>query len=123
FLKKQTSSPTLNKRLANTYAKKDELLRVLERPTTPLHNNGTETDAREMVVKRKVSGGTRTEEGQKCRDTFVSLKKTCVKLGISFLGYLEDRTNKFFEIPRLEQEILILSAKQPARSYKKPIQA
>lgn len=114
FLKKQTTSPTLNKRLANTYAKKDELLRVLERPTTPLHNNGTETDAREMVVKRKVSGGTRTEEGQKCRDTFVSLKKTCVKLGINFLGYLEDRTNKFFEIPRLAQEILILSARQPA---------
>jgi len=114
FLKKQTTSPTLNKRLANTYAKKDKLLRVLERPTTPLHNNGTETDAREMVIKRKVSGGTRTEEGQKCRDTFVSLKKTCVKLGLSFLGYLEDRINTSLKIPRLAQEILVISAKQPS---------
>jgi hypothetical protein len=114
FSKKQVMSPTLNHQLAKTYGKKEELLRVLERPGTPLHNNGTETDAREMVVKRKVSGGTRSEEGQKCRDTFVSLKKTCVKLEISFLGYLKDRINKLFEIPRLAQVILTRSTKQPA---------
>lgn len=114
FLKKQTASPTLKHQLAKTYAKKTELLRVLERPETPLHNNGTETDAREMVVKRKVSGGTRSEEGQKCRDTFVSLKKTCSKLGINFLGYLEDRVNELFTIPGLAQEILSRSARQPS---------
>ena len=106
FSKKKTTSPTLNKQLAKTYEKKDELLRVLERPETPLHNNGTETDAREMVVKRKVSGGTRSEEGQKCRDTFVSLKKTCCKLGITFFGYLEDRINGLCKIPRLSQVIV-----------------
>ncbi|NIA02328.1 MAG: transposase, partial [Nitrospirae bacterium] len=111
FSKKKTTSPTLNKQLAKTYAKKDKLLRVLERPGTPLHNNGTETDAREMVVKRKVSGGTRSEEGQKCRDTFVSLKKTCGKLGITFLSYLEDRVNGIFEIPMLEQVIFTRSSK------------
>jgi len=103
---KKTVSPTLNKQLAKTYAKKNELLRVLERPDTPLHNNGTETDAREMVVKRKVSGGTRSDIGRRCRDTFISLKKTCCKLEITFLSYLEDRINKLFEIPRLEQIIL-----------------
>jgi len=36
---KKTSSPTLNNQLSKTYAKKIELLRVLERPSTPLHNN------------------------------------------------------------------------------------
>ena len=111
FLKKKTSSPTLNNQLAKTYAKKDELLRVLERPETPLHNNGTETDAREMVVKRKVSGGTRSEEGQKCRDTFVSLKKTCGKLGFAFLDYLEDRVNGLFKIPKLADVILSRSTR------------
>lgn len=111
FLKKLTVSPSLNFQLTKTYAKKKELLRVLERPETPLHNNGTETDAREMVVKRKVSGGTRSEEGQKCRDTFVSLKKTCVKLNISFLRFLEDRICRLFEIPRLRKIILAHSAK------------
>lgn len=114
FLEKQTASPTLNHQLAKTYAKKEELLRVLERPETPLHNNITETDAREMVIKRKVSGGTRSEEGQKCRDTFVSLKKTCMKLGISFLGYLEDRIDRVFEIPMLAKVILTRSARQSA---------
>ena len=87
FLKKKTASPTLNHQLAKTYAKKAEPLRVLEGPETPLHNKRTETDAREMVVKRKISGGTRSEEGRKCRDTFVSIKKTCVKLGICFLRF------------------------------------
>ena len=113
FSKKRTISPTLNKLLAKTYAKKDELLRVLERPGTPLHNNGTETDAREMVIKRKVSVGTRSEEGRKCRDAFVSLKKTCSKLGITFLSYLEDRAKGLFEVPMLAQVIFTRSSKNP----------
>jgi hypothetical protein len=113
FSKKKTASLTLNNQLAKTYAKKDELLRVLERPETPLHNNGTETDAREMVVKRKVSGGTRSEEGQKCRDTFVSLKKTCVKLQITFFDYLKDRVNGLFKIPKLAEVIFSRSGRQP----------
>ena len=120
FLKKKTISFTLNHQLAKTYAKKAELLRVLERPETPLHNNGTETDAREMVVKRKISGGTRSEEGQKCRDTFISIKKSCVKLDICFLKFLEDRIYRLFEIPRLAQIILSRSANQPVRSQTCP---
>jgi hypothetical protein len=112
FLKK-TISPTLNRQLDLTYAKKDELLRVLERPETPLHNNATETDARELVVKRKVSGGTRSYEGRKCRDTFVSLKRTCCKLGITFIGYLEDRVKGILNIPQLAQVIATRSAMQP----------
>lgn len=120
LFKKQTVSPTLNHLLSKTYSKKEELLRVLERPTTPLHNNGTETDAREMVIKRKVSGGTRSEEGQQCRDTFASLKKTCVKLGISFFGYLQDRLSSSCQISRLAEEIVTRSAGhgplQPAKS-------
>ena len=102
---KTTISPTLNKQLAKTYSKKEELLRVLERPETPLHNNGTETDCREMVVKKKISGGTRSDEGKKCRDTFISIKKTCHKLKINFLSYLKDRVNKKFEIPELTEII------------------
>ena len=96
-----TSSPTLNKRLAQTYAKKERLLRVLERPGTPLHNNGAETDVREFVTKRKVSGGTRSDDGKRCRDTFLSLKKTCIKLRITFWNYLHDRVSKTFRLPPL----------------------
>jgi hypothetical protein len=64
---------------------------VLDRPEIPLHTNGSETDIRDYVKRRKVSGGTRSEEGRRCRDTFASLKKTCRKLDISFWHYLSDR--------------------------------
>ncbi len=53
--------------------------------------NGSETDIRDYVKQRKVSGSTRSDEGRRCRDTFTSLKKTCRKLGISFWYYLMDR--------------------------------
>jgi hypothetical protein len=64
---------------------------VLDRPEIPLHTNGSETDIRDYVKKRKVSGGTRSDEGRRCRDTFATLKKTCRKLNISFWHYLTDR--------------------------------
>lgn len=87
----QTSFATLNRTLKGIHRNKEELLLVLHRPTIPLHTNGSETDIRDYVKKRKVSGGTRSEEGRRCRDTFISLKKTCRKLGISFWQYLADR--------------------------------
>ncbi len=70
---------------------KIELLQVLDCPELPLHNNAAETDIREYVTRRKISGGTRSELGRKARDTFVGLKKTCRKLGISFWNYLTSR--------------------------------
>jgi hypothetical protein len=96
-----TSSPLLNARLALTYEKKKRLLRVLEYSITPLHNNSTETDGRSGVVIKKVSAGTRSEAGKKARDTFLSLKQTTRKLGISFLDYLFDRISRENRIPRL----------------------
>src|SRR5207249_10841741 len=78
-----------------------DLLRVLERPEVPLHNNGMESDIREYVKRRKVSGGTRSDAGRRCRDTFASLKKTCRKLGVCFWEYLQDRVRGLNQIPRL----------------------
>lgn len=105
FMSLETSSPTLNQRLRMTYGKKQELLRVLERPDTPLHNNSSETDARSAVTKRKVSGGTRSDEGKDARDTLLSLKQTCRKLGINFIAFLKDRVSGLFAIPRLAEVI------------------
>ena len=70
---------------------KDELLRVLDYAQFPLHNNDAETDIREFVIRRKISGGTRSDAGRYARDTFVGLKKTCRKLGVSFWQYLLSR--------------------------------
>lgn len=87
----KTSYVTLNSTLKRIHANKAELLVVLDRPEIPLHTNGSETDIRDYVKKRKISGGTRSDEGRRCRDTFASLKKTCRKLDISFWHYLTDR--------------------------------
>jgi Transposase IS66 family len=84
----------LNQLLRRLRQNKAELLLVLERPDIPLHTNGSEGDVRDYVKKRKVSGGTRSDLGRRCRDTFASLKKTCRKLGVSFWDYLNDRIDQ-----------------------------
>jgi len=97
----RTGYPSINAVLKEMQVHKADLLRVLERPEVPLHNNGCESDIREYVKKRKISGSTRSEEGRRCRDTFTSLKKTCRKLGVRFWDYLQDRVRGGGQIPRL----------------------
>jgi hypothetical protein len=92
---------------------KADLLRVLERPEVPLHNNGCESDIREYVKRRKISGGTRSDEGRRCRDTFTSLKKTCRKLGVNFWNYLLDRVGGLGQIPCLADLIRQRAAENP----------
>ena len=82
---------TLTNALKQFRKKKTELLRVLDFPDIPLHNNDAESDIREFVIRQKISGGTRSELGRKARDTMVGLKKTCRKLGICFWDYLLSR--------------------------------
>jgi hypothetical protein len=97
----RTGYPALNEALALLHAKRDGLLAVLEYPQLPLHNNLSENDIREYARLRKVSGGTRSDLGRRCRDTFLSLKKTCRKLGVSFWQYLGDRLTGAATIPPL----------------------
>jgi hypothetical protein len=87
----KTKFETINKALQSIYSIRHGLLMALDRPDVPLHNNGTENDIRVQVTKRKIHGQTRSNLGRQCRDTFMSLKKTCRKLGISFNDYLYDR--------------------------------
>ncbi|MDJ0573923.1 MAG: transposase [Xenococcaceae cyanobacterium MO_234.B1] len=96
-----TSFETLNQVLGRLKRRKAELLKVLDKPELPLHNNASEQDIREFVTKRKISGSTRSEAGRRCRDTFASLKKTCRKLGVSFWEYLTDRVSGKNLIPAL----------------------
>jgi hypothetical protein len=99
----KTCFETLNQALKRLHANKAELLLVLERPEIPIHNNTSERDIREYVKKRKISGSTRSDLGRRCRDTFVSLKKTCRKLGVSFWQFLGDRLSGRDEIPPLPE--------------------
>jgi len=102
----KTCFHTLNLALHQIYKNKKELLLVLERPEIPLHNNLSENDIRDYVKKRKISATTRSDEGQAAKDTFLSLKKTCQKLKISFWDYLLDRFRLTNNIPPLAKVIL-----------------
>ena len=88
---RRTGFATLDRLLARLHTNKAELLMVLERPEIPLHTNGSENDIRCQVTRRKVSAGTRSDIGRDCRDAFLSLGKTCDKLGIAIWDYLGSR--------------------------------
>ena len=97
----RTGWATLDRLLRRIRQHKGDLLRVLVRPDMPLHTNASETDIRDYVKVRKISGGTRSDLGRQCRDTFASLKKTCRKLGVSFWAYLTDRLTTAGNVPPL----------------------
>ena len=103
IFQEKTCFITLNLALERIYKNKTELLLVLHRPEIPLHNNGSESDIREYAKRRKVSGGTRSSRGRQSRDTFISLKKTCRKLGLSFWEYIQDRVSGLNSIPTISE--------------------
>jgi hypothetical protein len=91
IFRRRTGFVVLDRLLERLHANKAELLQVLDRPEIPLHTNGSESDIRAQVTRRKVSGGTRSDPGRDCRDAFLGLAKTCAKLSISFWDYLGAR--------------------------------
>jgi hypothetical protein len=109
----ETEYPELNAALSLLYAKREQFLAVLEYPHLPLHNNLSENDIREYARLRKISAGTRSDQGRRCRDTFLSLKKTCRKLGISFRAFLHDRLTRAGQIPLLSHVIRSVAKPSP----------
>lgn len=107
LFQRRTGFTDLNEALRRIHQKRDDLLLVLDHPEIPLHNNVSEGDIREWAKKRKISAGTRSELGRRCRDTFISLKKTCRKLSVSFWRYLQDRIrggHKVLALPELMRQ-------------------
>jgi hypothetical protein len=97
----RTGYKELDELLARLARRKDELLRVLERPEIPLHTNASENDLRACVIKRKISGGTMSVDGRLARDMMLGLSKTCRKLGLSFFTYLGDRLGLNTDQPKI----------------------
>lgn len=97
----KTSYWLLDERLGLTLAKEEFLLRVLDHPEIPLHNNAAELAARARVRKRKISYGARTEEGAQAWDTFMTISETGKRLGVSFYHYIRDRIVGEYRLPSL----------------------
>jgi len=114
LVSQQTSFHSLNLVLKRLQENKSELLRVLDYPQLPLHNNSSERDIREYVTKRKISAGTRSDAGRQSRDTLLTLKKTVRKLGLSFWNFLLDRSQRKNLIPPLADLLRQRYASAPA---------
>jgi hypothetical protein len=98
---KQTGYDQLDKRIAMTRAKREELLLVLTHPEIPLHNNSAELGARAKARSRDISLQTRSEEGTQAKDTLMTIVQTCRKLGVNVFDYIYDRVSKAFAMPSL----------------------
>ena len=101
----KTGYDALDNRIELTKKKKDSLLVVLDYPDTPLHNNPAELALRMYVIKRKISFGTRSDDGTKSWETFFTIMDTCSKLGINFRDYLYDRISKQYKMLSLSSLI------------------
>jgi Transposase IS66 family len=91
IFRRRTGFATLDRLLERLHTNKHELLRVLDRPQLPLNTNGSERDLRSHVIKCKISGSIRSDQGRECGDAFLGLLLTCGKLGASFWDFLGDR--------------------------------
>jgi hypothetical protein len=100
-----TGYEALDKRIAKTKAKKDNLLMVLAHPEIPLHNNPAELGARQRVRKRDISFGPRTLDGAASWDTFMTLVATAKKLKVNFFAYIHDRVSGVYALPSLAEII------------------
>lgn len=85
----QSMSPGVNTVIASFAKYREEMLKALDHPGLPLHNNDSERDIRGVAKRRNISGSTKSEEGKAFRDGLMTLKQTCARLGINFFGYLK----------------------------------
>jgi len=105
FAQQKVPFAGLNEQRRFTMNRKEGLLLVLDFPHVPLHNNESELDLRERVLKRRISYGNRSWEGVKAWDLHMSLMATCRKLGVSYWEFLKDRLSHKNEIPSLHKII------------------
>ena len=95
----------LDERIKKSKSKKDELLMVLKYPEIPLHNNASELGVRAQVRRRDVSLQTKTAEGTKASDTFLTIVETAKKLCVNVYNYIFDRVSKRNDVKSLAEII------------------
>lgn len=99
----------LDERISKTFAKKNELLLVLDKPYLPLHNNPAEREVRVEKRKQDISFQTRTIPGTRIKDAGMTIVQTAKKLGVNCYEYFLDRISGFFKMTSLAELIAINS--------------
>ena len=102
----KTIYDALNDRIEKTRNKKEELLKVLEYPWLPLHNNDSELGARVEKRRQDVSLHTISDAGTTAKDAFLTVTQTAKKLGVNAFNYISDRVSGKFSMPALSDLII-----------------
>jgi len=97
----RTGYAALDACLDHTHQRRASLLRVLDKPYLPLHNNPAELAVRQRVRKRDVSFGARSTAGIQAWDGMQTIIGTATKLGVNVLHYLHDRVSGRYQLPAL----------------------
>lgn len=84
----KTISPEINAVIANFAKYREGMLKALDHPGLPLHNNDSERDIRGVAKRRNISGSTKSILGRKFRDALLTLKQTCFRIRYNFWDYL-----------------------------------
>ncbi len=101
IFEKEYQSYMINHCRKNTLSRRENLLTFLSYPLIAIHNNQAESYIREKVVRRKISGGHKTQRGADSGNLWISLYQTVQKNGLSFFHYLKDRFKELNTIPQL----------------------
>ena len=109
----ETIYEALNNRIEKTRNKKEELLKVLEYPWLPLHNNDSELGARVEKRRQDVSLHTISDAGTKAKDAFLTITQTAKKLGVNAFQYINDRVSRKFSMPALSELLIENVRPQP----------
>jgi hypothetical protein len=91
----------------------DAIFRVLEYPAWPLTNNEAERALRNWVILRKITQGTRSDQGSRALALFASVFVTCRLRNSSPLLYIRDVINmrrQGSDVPKLPQVLAVGAA-------------
>lgn len=71
------------------WKRRDMLFTFLLEPGVPWHNNGAETEIRQGVLYRKISGGRRSWKGAEVLERLLTVYRTCRKRELDFLSVVK----------------------------------
>lgn len=89
----------------------EAIFRVLEYPAWPLTNNEAERALRHWVILRKITQGTRSDQGSRALALFASVFVTCRLRNSSPLLYIRDVINirrQGGDVPKLPQVLVVV---------------
>jgi transposase len=89
-LRREWRDPDAARVAGELWKRRDMLFTFLIEPGVPWHNNGAETEIRQGVLYRKLSGGRRSWTGARVLERLLTIYRTCRKRELDFLSVVRE---------------------------------